>query len=261
MAYRALERVFDLIRVLRAEDGCPWDRAQTVEDILSDLIEETYELQWAYANNPPADVLEEMGDVVFVLVFAIALLQEEDPTFTLDRITDHAVEKIRRRHPHVFGDADAKTKVESLTHWARIKAEERSKKTGGEPSIDDIPGNFPPIRRAEKIQKFAARSGFDWSDTSGILRKIREEVDEVEETLADERMADADEEIGDLFFSVINLSRFLDIDGERTLTRANAKFIRRYMKMEELARGDGHRLGDLSLEEMERYWERTKRSR
>ncbi len=260
MECRALDKLFDLIRVLRAENGCPWDRAQTVEDILSDLVEETYDLQWAQAQHPPHDVLEEMGDVVFVLVFAIVLIQEKDPAFTLDRIADHAFEKIKRRHPHVFGSAAAKTKVESLAHWDRVKTEENQKKTGRGPSLSDVPGNFPPIRRAEKIQKFAAQSGFDWADTDGILRKIREEIDEVEETLTSGTAADIHEELGDLFFSVINLSRFLNIDGEEVLTCANAKFVRRYRAMEELARCDGHRLDDLTLEEMERYWERTKRS-
>jgi len=259
MEQGAVDKLFELIRVLRGENGCPWDREQTVEDILSDLIEEAYELQWARANSSQEEVFEETGDVLFVLVFAIALLQEKDPSFTIERIAAHAHAKITRRHPHVFGSDVAETSRESLAHWDRIKAEEKKEKPGGSASLADVPANLSPIRRAEKIQRIAAKSGFDWPDAAGILAKIREEVIEVEALLGAGRPAELAGEIGDLYFSVTNLSRFLDIDGEASLTRANAKFVARYRAMEEIARSDGHRLGDLSIEEMDRYWEEAKK--
>jgi MazG family protein len=259
MEHESLENLFDLIRTLRGENGCPWDRAQTVEDILSDLVEEAYELQWAHVHHSSDEVFEETGDVLFVLVFAIALLRENDPTFTVENIAAHAYEKIKRRHPHVFSDAVAKTETESLSHWNRVKAEEKRAKPQRARSFSDIPGNLSPIRRAEKMQRLAAGSGFDWPDAAGILRKIREEVNEVEELLASGPSPRLGEEIGDLFFSAINLSRFFNIDGEATLARANAKFAYRYSAMEELARRDGHVLKDLTLDEMDRYWEQAKK--
>ncbi len=260
-----IQRLFELIRILRSDDGCPWDQAQTVENILSDLIDEAYELQWARARGDSEEVFEETGDVLFVLTFAIALIQEKDPSFTIERIAGQAHEKIKRRHPHVFDDAVANNTTESLAHWDRIKAAEKKNKPAGQTLFDDVPGNLPPIRRAEKIQKRAARTGFDWDDTTGIFDKIREELIEVEELIGNDAKNDDDEtgieeEIGDLFFSVINLSRFMNIDGEAALTRANAKFVDRYSAMEELIRSDGRSLADMTLEEMDVYWERIKKT-
>jgi tetrapyrrole methylase family protein/MazG family protein len=255
----SLARLFELVRVLRGEDGCPWDRAQTVEDILSDLIEETYELQWARARKAPDEVFEETGDVLFVLVFAIALIQENDPTFTIERLADHALEKIRRRHPHVFGDAVAKTAGESLVHWNKVKADEKREGTTGIHTPSDVPANFSPIRRAEKMQKLAAAAGFDWGDPAGILAKIREEAAEVEALLHGTPTPQIAEEIGDLFFSVVNLSRFLDIDAEASIAAANAKFAARYDAMVALIHRDGLRMDNLTLEQMDRYWEQAKK--
>jgi MazG family protein len=255
----SLDNLFDLIRTLRGENGCPWDRAQTVEDILSDLVEEAYELQWAQARGSSDDVFEETGDVLFVLVFAIALVREKDPAFTLERIAAHAYEKIKRRHPHVFGDAVAKTPTESLSHWNRVKAEEKRARPQGEEIFSDIPGNLSPMRRAEKMQRLAAGSGFDWPAASGILQKIREEVAEVEEHLPSAPSPEFAEEIGDLFFAVINLSRFFHVDGEAALAAANAKFGARYATMQGLARRDGRVWKDMTPDEMDRYWEEAKK--
>ncbi len=261
MQRSSIDKLFDLIRTLRGEGGCPWDRAQTVADILADLIDEAQELQWAEVQNSREEIFEETGDVLFVLAFAIALLQERDPSFTIERIADHAHEKIVRRHPHVFGDAVARTESESLAHWNRIKGEEERSKTAKRRTFSDIPGSLGPIQRAERMQMIAAEKGFDWPDVSGILDKIQEELDEVEERIRQGSTADIAEEIGDLFFSVVNLSRFLKIDSQTALARANAKFLSRYSAMEEFARRDGRNLADLTLEEMDRYWEKTKKKR
>jgi MazG family protein len=261
MGTTPIERLFELIAQLRGEDGCPWDRVQTVENILSDLVEEAYELQWAQVRGNPGEVFEETGDVLFVLSFAIALIQEKDPDFGFDRIAEHAYEKIKRRHPHVFGDAVANNASESVAHWDRIKAEEKSGKPHAGPLFADLPGNLSAIRRAEKIQKRAARTGFDWDDPAGILDKIREELGEVEELLHGGDAARISEEVGDLYFSVVNLSRFLGIDGEAALTRTNSKFIERYEAMEKLARKEGRSLDGMTLEEMDRYWDKAKNDR
>lgn len=255
----SLTKLFELIATLRGENGCPWDREQTPDNILSDLIEETYELQWAHRDGSHDDVFEEMGDVVFVLVFAIYLLHEQDPSFTTERLTQHAYDKIKRRHPHVFGDAVARDKSEGLAHWERIKSEEKSGKGDDADLFADLPGNLPPIRHAEKIQKRAAGVGFDWSEPSGILDKIREELEEVERSITDGDQRRLQEEIGDLYFSVVNLSRFFKLDGAKALTDANAKFIRRYREMDRLIRADKRRLEDMTLAQMDEYWERAKR--
>jgi tetrapyrrole methylase family protein/MazG family protein len=252
-----LRKLSDLIDVLRGEDGCPWDREQKPADILSDLVEEVYELQWAHAQNQRDDVLEELGDVVFVLVFAIKLLQEEHPEFTLDRVTSLVHDKIRRRHPHVFGNAVARTKDEGLEHWNRMKAQENKDRDASE--FSGIPGKLPPMRRAEKIQRRAARVGFDWPDTTGIVKKIREEIDELEAVIKEGHQGLSESELGDLFFAVINLSRFLNIDAEKALAATNAKFMKRFQTMKKLATEDGHRLDTMGLEEMDHYWEEAKR--
>jgi MazG family protein len=256
MESKNLQKLFDLIGTLRGEGGCPWDRAQTLGTILSDLIEEAYELQWAEARGSHGDLHEELGDVLFVLTFAIALVRESDPSVTVETLAEKVYEKIKRRHPHVFGDAVARNKDESLKHWNRVKAEE---KTGSQPVFAGVPGDLPPLRMADKIQRLAAEKGFDWPDTTGIFQKIREEVNETEETVAVGPTERVEEEIGDLFFSVVNLSRFLNVDGEMALARANAKFVHRYDVMERLIEKDGRRLQDMSLEEMDVYWERTKK--
>jgi tetrapyrrole methylase family protein/MazG family protein len=253
-----LKRLFDLISTLRGENGCPWDREQQPKDILSDLIEETYELQWAHAHEDKADLLEEMGDVVFVLVFAIQLLQEEHPDFTLERITSFAYDKIKRRHPHVFGDAVAGNKDEGLAHWNRMKAEEKRAKNRQQTIFDDVPGNLSPLRRAEKIQRRAAHVGFDWPDTKGIFEKIQEETTELKDAIDREAADELEQEIGDLYFSVVNLSRFLKVDAEKAITRTNAKFVSRFLVMEKLIEADGLSLDDMSLSEMDQYWERAK---
>jgi tetrapyrrole methylase family protein/MazG family protein len=255
-----MQKLFDLIATLRGENGCPWDREQKSEDILSDLIEEVYELQWAHAQGGDHEVLDEMGDVVFVLAFAIALIRERDAEFTLERITRHAYDKIKGRHPHVFGNEVANTKEEGLAHWERMKSRENSGKSTGQGRFDDVPGVLPPLRRAEKIQKRAARAGFDWSDTSGIFEKIREEVDELEAVVHDGAKDRTTEEVGDILFSLVNLTRFLHIDAEKALTSTNAKFVDRFQKMETLITADNRTLSEMTLEEMDVYWERAKRS-
>ncbi len=257
----AIERLLGLIRTLRGENGCPWDRAQKVEDILSDLIEEAYELDWA-SRNRVHELFEEMGDVLFLVCFAVAIQNETDPDFTIARLARHAHDKIYRRHPHVFGDARADTPDESIVHWERIKSEERAgRKTAGADTglFDDVAGNLPPIRRAEKVQERAASVGFDWDHVSGIVAKLREELGEVEESLSSGSGDQVREELGDLLFSAINLTRFLNVDASSALNATTAKFMVRFRRMEELIRADGRQLAAMTLDEMDVYWERAKK--
>jgi MazG family protein len=255
----AIRQLFGLIARLRGENGCPWDREQKLEDILSDLVEEAYELEWARQQHP-GELFEEMGDVLFLVCFAIAIKQESDPEFTIDRIARHAHDKIYNRHPHVFGDAKADTPDESLVHWERIKAEERAQKNANGPVFDGVAANLPPMRLAEKVQERAASVGFDWDDPSGIIAKLREEIDELEVSLAHDSREEIKEELGDLLFSVINMTRFLNIDASGALNSTTSKFITRFRCMEEMIHADGRNLRDMTLDEMDRYWDRAKSS-
>jgi MazG family protein len=254
-----LQRLFGLITHLRGDDGCPWDREQKIDDILSDLVEEAYELEWACREHPE-ELFEETGDVLFLLCFAIAVKRETDPEFTIDRIARHAYDKIYNRHPHVFGDAKASTADESLVHWERIKAQEREKKLPNGDLFAGVAGNLPPLRLAEKIQERAASTGFDWDDPSGIVAKLREELDELEASLGNKDRDEIKEELGDLLFSVVNMTRFLNIDASGALNATTNKFVVRYRIMERLIDADGKRLAEMTLPEMDVYWERAKKS-
>ncbi|HXV14358.1 MAG TPA: nucleoside triphosphate pyrophosphohydrolase [Candidatus Krumholzibacteria bacterium] len=253
---RALARVFELIARLRAPDGCPWDRAQRLEDVLSDLIEEAYELEWAGTRRGSAELLDEFGDVVFLVCFAIAIQRETDPSFTLAALADYAHDKIKSRHPHVFGDAKAATADESIVHWERIKSEEREKKGAG--VLDGVAGNLPPLRHAVKIQERAGAVGFDWDDAAGTIDKLREEVAELEAALHAGDRAHVEDEMGDVLFAAANVGRFLKVDTDDVLRKSTVKFIRRFQLMEAMIRDDGRRFQDMTLTEMNAYWERAK---
>lgn len=254
-----IQQLIDLVVRLRGKNGCPWDREQKLDDILSDLVEEAYELEWA-GRQHPEELFEETGDVLFLLCFAIAVKRETDPEFTVDRIARHAYDKIYSRHPHVFGDAKAETADESLVHWERIKAQERARKGDNGDVFDGVPGNLPPLRLAEKIQERAASVGFDWDDSSGIIEKIREELDELEASLKSDNRDQIKEELGDMLFSVINMTRFMNIDASGALNATSDKFVKRFRIMEQLIRADGKRLADMTLSEMDVYWDRAKSS-
>ena len=253
----ALARLFELITRLRAPDGCPWDRAQNLEDVLSDLIEEAYELEWAATHRGAPEVLDEFGDVVFLLCFALAIRREGDPEFTLASLAHHAHDKIKSRHPHVFGDAKAATADESIVHWERMKNEERAKK--GDGVLDGVAGNLPPLRHAVKIQERAGAVGFDWDEVAGTMEKLREEVDELEAALRAGVREQIEDEMGDVLFAAANVGRFLKIDTDDALRQSTAKFIGRFTAMEAMIKADNRRFEDMTLADMNAYWNRAKK--
>jgi len=252
----SLDRVFDLIARLRGADGCPWDRAQTLDDVLSDLIEEAYELEWAGTHHGDADIFDEMGDVLFVLCFAIAIKRETSADFTLDAIAEHAYRKIHGRHPHVFGTEKADTPEESIVHWEQAKARERALKSQG--TLDGIAGNLPALRHAVKVQERVAGVGFDWDDVKPVIAKLREEIGELEEALASGDKDHIKHEMGDVIFSSANVARFLKIDADEALQISTSKFINRFQRMEARIQSDGKKLESMTLDEMDTYWNRMK---
>jgi MazG family protein len=254
----AIDRLARLIRTLRGDNGCPWDKEQTVSDILPDLIKEAYELQWAHEQQSREDILDELGDVLFLVCFTIGIMGEEDNSITVESIAARAYDKIKRRHPHVFGDKEAANREESLSVWNDVKAAEKQHQAPDDSALAGVPGNLSPIRRAETLQAFAAKVGFDWPEVTGIIEKIQEETGEIESAIADGQRDKIIEETGDLYFAAANLSRFLEIDGEQALDRANAKFSKRFRAMEKLIRRDGKALRDMTLEQMDEYWDQVK---
>ena len=247
------------LRTLRGENGCPWDREQGLDDIISYLIEEAYELLRAEKSGSARDVEEELGDVLFLVVFAHELLLEKRKT-GLAAIVAAAHRKIVRRHPHVFGSTKARTRAESLVEWERIKRAERTRRRA-ETLLGGVPEHLPPLRRAAAVQNKAAGVGFDWPSSVGILDKLEEEIGELRRELRRGRREATKNEIGDLFFTVVNLARKLGIDSESALERTTAKFIRRFNEIERRARSAGAELSSMSLDEMEALWQASKRRR
>jgi len=244
------------LRKLRGPGGCPWDRERDLDDMISYLIEESYELLQAEKTKNWRAVEEELGDVFFILVFIHELLLEKRTT-TLAAIVARAHKKIINRHPHVFGTTKAVSSAESLAEWERIKrSEKRPHARSG--LLDGVPKKLPPLRRAAAVQRKAAGVGFDWPDHTGILDKLHEEIDELTEAMRRGRRERVKDEIGDIVFTVVNLARALKVDPESALEGTTTKFIKRFGEVEKGARRRAKRLSSLSLDEMERLWQKSK---
>lgn len=254
-----------MARLRDPKGGCPWDLEQNFLTIAPYTIEETYELVEAIESNEPKAIKEELGDVLFQVVFH-AQMASEAGLFDLDSVAKTVADKMIERHPHVFGDRDAKTSNDVLVNWESDKAAKRAKQAASEgrvPSaLDGVSAALPAATRAVKLQTRAARVGFDWAEAKDVLAKIREEIAELESeitTAANAPNRDAlEDELGDVFFAVANLARKLDIDPETALRRTNRKFERRFRGIEEALAKQGRQLSDASLNEMEKIWNEIK---
>lgn len=252
---------------LRAPKGCPWDREQTHQTLRTYLLEEAYEVLEALDTGNDAKFAEEMGDLLLQIVFHSQIASEEE-RFTVTDVIREIHDKMIRRHPHVFGETRAKDSKEVLRNWEQIKAEERrankeqSEKEDGAaeaPSLlDGVSRALPATLEGFQLTRKASRIGFDWDNTNGVIDKMREETAELEIALNDKEQRKIEEEMGDFLFAAVNLARFLHIDPEIALKKANAKFSRRFRGMEALARESGREFKDLPREEMEALWEATK---
>ena len=250
-------------RLRDPQHGCPWDLAQDFRSIVPSTLEECYELAEAIEHDDYPHVAEELGDVLFQVVF-YAQLGRERGLFSFDAVVHTLVDKLVRRHPHVFADGEIEGIVGRRTEvadvkatWEAIKQEERHarQQTG---ALADVPVALPALPRAQKLQKRAARVGFDWNDPADVLDKVEEEVRELRAALDAGDSEGTAEELGDLFFSLVNLSRHLKLDAESALRHASIKFEQRFMTMETIAAGDGVDLADLDQDQLEALWEQAK---
>ena len=246
----------DIIRILRSPGGCPWDIEQTHESIRKSLIEETYETIEAINKKSLPMLREELGDVLMQVIFH-SQIETEKGNFTIDDVADENAKKMIERHPHVFGTVNVDGVEDVLTNWDAIKRKTKNQKTVSE-SIDSVPRELPALMRADKVQHKAAKVGFDWSDVSGALDKLTEEIAELKAAIENKDSENAFEELGDVLFSAVNVSRFIDVDSEEALTAATDKFSARFKKVEALAKARGIEMKSSSLEELDRLWDEAK---
>jgi ATP diphosphatase len=256
---RDIARLIEIMARLRdKQTGCPWDIEQTFATIAPYTIEEAYEVADAIARNDMRDLREELGDLLLQVVYH-AEMASEIGAFSFGDVVEAITAKMIRRHPHVFGEADARAAGAAKGIWEKIKAEEKRAR-GETPKrlLDGVPVAIPAVMRAMKLQEKASTVGFDWNDPRAVLTKLREEIDEIEAELdaaSPERLAD---EVGDLLFAVANLARHLKLDPDQALAGTNAKFVRRFAAVEDGLAAEGRTPKDATLDEMESLWQRAK---
>ena len=250
-----------MVRLRDPETGCPWDRVQTLSTLKPCVLEETYELLAAMDRpDDQSNYVEELGDVLLQVMFQ-CVMAEQEGRFSFDDVANAISDKLVRRHPHVFGDVDAKDPATVLRNWEQIKQQEH-RKEARHSALDGVPSTLPALLKAQRSQEKAARVGFDWKDAKGPLAKIREEIAELEEAVAASSDTSLDEhvkeELGDLLFSVANLARHLKADSESALEGSTAKFARRFRAVEAGAKAAGRDLKSMTLEEMDALWDKAK---
>ena len=249
--------LIDIVEILRSPGGCPWDIEQDHKSIRRDFLEETYEVIEAINKEDKDGLLEELGDVLLQVVFH-AQIEREKKSFDFNDVADGVCKKMIERHPHVFGDVNAETSEQVLENWDVIKKQTKKQKSQTE-SMLSIPCEFPALMRADKVQKKAAKVGFDWDSVEGAFEKVSEELEELKEAVTMGVVENANEELGDLLFSVVNVSRFIGVDSEEALTKATDKFIDRFSKVEQMAEEKGINMKETDLSELDKLWDEAKK--
>ena len=251
-----VSRLREIVARLRAPGGCPWDREQTHESLRAALIEECYEAIEAIEKADDANLREELGDLLLHVVMH-AHMAGERRAFDFEDVVQGVCEKLIRRHPHVFGDDQASGSAQVIRQWELIKRAEK----GSQSSVmDGLPSAFPALLLAQSAQKKAARVGFDWDNASEVLSKVEEEIKELREAISGGRQENIEEEMGDLFFSLVNLARKLDVDSETALAGATRKFVERFRAVEAEIVAKGRNVEQTSAQEMNALWDRHKRA-
>lgn len=249
----------EIVRILRAPGGCPWDAEQTHESIRCDFLEETYEVLEAIDTANPVLMQEELGDVMLQVVFH-SRISEEEGTFDINGVADGICKKLIIRHPHVFGDVTVGGTEDVLKNWDDIKR--KTKKQGTQTdAMAAIPATFPALMKAQKVQGKAKKAGFDWRDPDGAFEKVGEEAAELKEALASGDAQKIEDELGDLLFSAVNVARFCDCDAEGALDKATNKFMKRFAFVEKAAAERGIDMKTASLAELDALWDEAKQNK
>jgi MazG family protein len=249
------EKLCEIVARLRAPDGCPWDREQTHESLLPGLLEEAYEVVGAVRAHDTANLREELGDLLLLVVMQAQIASEGDH-FQIDDVIAEVAGKLVRRHPHVFATSNARDTGAVVKQWEAIKRKEN--KTGGGNYLDTLPAALPALMRAQKAQAKASRVGFDWTDPADVTAKVEEEMHETKEAISSKNSAAIADEIGDLLFAVVNLARKNKLDAELVLQAATNKFVRRFSRLEKELQARGKELGEVDLAEMDAIWNAVK---
>ena len=249
----AFNKLCEIVAKLRAPGGCPWDREQTHESLLPQLMEEAYEVAGAVRAKDDANFREELGDLLLLIVMHAEIAQETG-RFKIDNVIGDVTEKLIRRHPHVFGTSDARDSGAVLKQWESIKRAEKASKH----YLDSLPAALPALMRAQKTQSKVARVNFDWSEPGEVIAKVEEELSETKQAIASQDGEAMENEIGDLLFAVVNLARKCKLDAESALQTATDKFVARFNRLEDALRAQGKRLGDVDLAELDAIWKQIK---
>ncbi len=247
-------RLCDIVAKLRAPGGCPWDREQTHESLLPATIEEAYEVAEAARTKNDAHFREELGDLLLLVVMH-AEIARESGRFKIDNVIAEITEKLIRRHPHVFGESNARDAGAVLKQWEAIKREE---KKGDQHYLASLPNALPALMRAQKAQSKVARVNFDWTELDDVIAKVEEELSELKNAIKSHEQKSIEDEIGDLLFAVVNLARKCKLDAETALHSATNKFVRRFNLLEDELRSRGKKLGDVDLAELDDIWNQIK---
>ncbi len=250
------EDLVEIMKLLRSPNGCPWDREQDHKSIRQNFIEETYEVIEAIDTEDKDLLKEELGDVMLQVVFH-AEMESEKNEFDINDVCDGICKKLIVRHPHVFGDVEADTSDKVLLNWDKIKMQTKSQKNQSD-AMESVSKALPSLMRSTKIQQKAAKVGFDWINVNGAMDKLNEEVSELKEAIKENNKERQTEELGDVLFSVVNVSRFLKIDSEEALYKACDKFTNRFRKVEDLAKERNMDIKKATLEELDSLWEEVK---
>ena len=253
MDHKGFAGLVAIMARLRGKDGCPWDRRQTKEDLKPFLIEETYEILEALDRGDDQGLQEELGDLLFHIIF-MARIAEEEGTFNINDVIHGVAEKMLRRHPHVFGDSEVSGPHEVEANWARLKAEEKPRGS----LMEGLPLHLPALMRAYRLTQRASQVGFDWEHKDQVWQKLKEELKEFQEALCGGEEEALREELGDILFTLVNLARFIGVDPEDALRRVTNKFAARFTYIEQRLQEQGKTPQEVSLAEMDALWEEGK---
>ena len=253
------DEIVDIIETLRAPNGCPWDRKQTLETLRTPITEEAYELADAITKHNMQDICEESGDLLLQVVF-VASIAKSLGAFDMKDVVRTICDKLIRRHPHVFGDVEAKNSEEVLVNWEKIKSQERKEKHESTSILAGVPDGLPPLLKADRIQAKAAHVGFDWpkGEVKPLFDKLDEEINELKEAAVENNPEHLADELGDVLFMTVNLARRLNVDPDAALNGVCDKFRKRFNFMEECAKNEGKELSDYTLEQLDKFWDKAK---